>query len=343
MSPTLLRTAAVFIVLGGLLYCAQFILTTGLEEQSRRVLVTLGGDPALLPQATHRPGMLVYKNVPLDTEDISQIGTYTLAANWRGQMRAIIADVTLTGEIDDTGALSLSGLKDTASTTFRWETLATIDQFSVHNMRIGILTPLFGGIEIILDLEAQRQDDETFLLQGRLSSTQQSLAFDLSINGTLGPRQGNIQLELANARLDAAPWGIKFTRASGTGQITPDTDGGYRLLADLQAGGLSAGESHWQSVSATYERTTDFEKLWLEGKALAQPDVEFNFQRTAQGGHATTEGQVQIPNTASLALFRGKNPALSADKRFLRLVLDRQTTLDFAVEKDAEKDTGHAN
>ncbi|MCK6418997.1 MAG: hypothetical protein L6Q57_08715 [Alphaproteobacteria bacterium] len=327
----MLRLIIILAVLGGVVILGHVLLTRHLQAQSQIILTGLGFNASFLPPPQKGWGTLTYTNIPLDAEDISHIGTLTLMTNWRGRIRILIDQANLTGEIDEDG-LSLSGLQDIASFTLPAGDLGSLSQISIRDAKIGLLTESFGGIEMSLDIDAQRQTGNNFQILGRISSAQQTLAFDLSITGTLGPGQGLLQMELANGRLDAEPWNIKATRVSGSGQITPAPDqNGYRLLADIQAGGLSAGSTRWQTISGTYERAPALEKLWLEGKALQDPRIEFTFQKDTQGETQRRNGQVTFPDQNAASAFV-KQGNLKAEGSIIHLPLGKTRAVSFDIE-----------
>ncbi|MGB4106175.1 MAG: hypothetical protein WBK55_00080 [Alphaproteobacteria bacterium] len=331
--------AAVLLILPAVLYCAAaFIRAPAVaEEKARASLQIFGLDTSFLLAPESKWGHIVYKNISLDKDDISTIGSVDVSYNpfsilLSGRIDTLaFSGLNLIGEWNEETGVNFSGWKMPSNI----QVMATIPTRRIRfgKAKISVLTPEFGGLSLDFGFESSI-NGRKLEFQSSLKSAQRFISFTANANGIIAHDYSNIEIEIDEGKFEVPDADIRASRSHGWLNYARDKSGAVRLMAELRAGGLTVLDMPWQNAAATLELKDGNIKIFSDAKSVGVEGIELglNLQQDA-GKKSMIYGSVHADNGAAFADYLAGQHKIAlpkADMTIIKHALDLKT--DFVYE-----------
>ncbi len=273
----------------------------------KAALSNAGFEHIAIQNITYEGGKIVLEGITLDAESFSNIKSATihysaLSYLQSGLIDAIeIASPVITASINREGIWSISGYEfrpDIHPATM----MGTIAQrVNIQSGRLDLLSARFGGFSIDFDAQIRHTDDaRKVAIKGALASAQHQLKAQSRLDGYVEIGKNwpwHMEISFEDARLRIP--GLESTRLSGTLNADGNLQDGYRIEAELNAGGLKTGRLAWHNVAAQFERDNDQTGFFVTGNAIDHDDMEFSMTYASAAGPVMT-GTIFAPSLKHL-------------------------------------------
>lgn len=294
---------------------------------------------AALPAGDIRLGAARFENIALDADGFSKIKRLELRYNplslWlAGRAGEIIVDgLSLTGELTETGALSISGWTP-APLPSQPKTLR-FKRLSLENAGLALLTRSMGGVSVGFDGQL-RLTGKGAEFQGNAKSSQKHLGFNARVTGGMA-KSGfwQVNVEIEQGKIENGP--LKASRITGIMNLSADERGHILITSDVDAGGLSLHDFPWQNASATVEHSANSLKIFTDMKSIGVDGLELGLSLGGSPQPGTvfdeTTGSLHAETLAALLEYLAASGALPLDPQASGALRNAEDiSVDFAIQ-----------
>ncbi len=331
--------AVILLTLPAVLYCGAALLRApaAAEEKARASLEILGLDTSFLPAPESKWARIIYKNITLDKDDVSAIGSVDISYNpfsiliSRRIDTLAFSGLSVIGEWNRETGLSFSGWK--MPSNFQVMSAIPAHRIRFEKARISMLTPEFGGLSLDFDFEGSF-NGKKLEFQSNLKSTQRFISFAANASGVIAHDYSNIELEIDEGKFDVLDADIRASRGHGWLNYARDKSGAARIMAELRAGGLTVLDMPWQNAAATLELKDDNLKIFSDAKSVGVEGIELglNLQKDA-GKKSMIYGSIHTDNGEAFAGYLEEQKKISLPKADMTIIKHaQQLKTDFAYE-----------
>lgn len=268
---------SIFLVVAGVWYGLDKALPSSIHRSALYAIQSAGFTEASLPSPKVGFGRIQYKDIKLDAEAFSTIGTLDIRYNpiavlfMRKVSSVDIDSLSLTGEMKDDNTLSIAGwVSPTVWPSFLW----SIGKIHIQKSHISLLTDVFGGLTF--DWEGQARQDGTHTeFQGNIESRQKSFAVLATVTGILshaGLWEADLNIEHGRIERPA----VKLTRLSGGINVSGDEGQKAKVFSEFRAGGATLYNTPWNNLSGTLEGNAKGVRILANAKSTGITGVELD-------------------------------------------------------------------
>lgn len=212
-----------------------------------------------------------FTDIALDPEKISTIKSLTITLSpWKlfsGKIKSVhIQNPDIIASLDDNNRLIIDNFNDT--NLLQSTSPSSPRTITITNAELTILTDEWAAITANFNLTANKNDKDEYDYQANFTSKQKNLSLSGNASGTSSLHQLRTDLEIETGKLALPDKNFRLTRINGTANITVTPGQSPQILADLKAGGLKAGPTVWQNISATLHTQNGANKANLSAQSL---------------------------------------------------------------------------
>lgn len=306
MSKTIKLAASLIILVTGLvIYLHSVTLPNIARTNALSAMKSAGFSTITLPEPRLYPGSLLYEDINLDEDGISTIKAMRISYSIPGllfkkRFKSIeIGQAELIGEYDSgKNILNLSGWEIPPLFTFADD--IPVNSISIINSKISVLTKKIGGIYFDISLEGQRKKN-SFEFLSQIESAQQYFSFRANAKGIVTPERANAEIEIENGKFIFPEISSKTTRLNGWIRLALSQGYEFKILSELQAGGLTLNGFPWQNASASAEMDANALNVFVGAKSIGQDGLELslNYQDLI-GSEPALSGSLYMDKMSSL-------------------------------------------
>ena len=303
LKPALVTAATLIALIGGSAYFFNARLPDMANAYALDSLRAAGFAVPVPPAGDVRYNAARFENIILDAEGFSKIRRLEIRYNpaalvlLKSVSAVKIEGLSLTGDIAENGAITVSGWQQPAQKTDI--SALHLKSLSVEESNIAFLTRNVGGISVAYDFQL-RANGNGAEFRGNAKSSQKHLTFIASATGLVNDKgfwQSDIEIE--QGKFEIAP--IKASRVNGSITISATEGTAPLITSDLRAGGLTLYDFPWQNASIAIEKQDGTFKILSDMKSVGVDGVELNLQR--EGQNQDISGSLQAESLADLAAY----------------------------------------
>jgi hypothetical protein len=332
--------AIAILLICGLGYGISAMIALRAESLTLGMIRSAGFPLQSLPGAKKSHGGLRYENISLDDKNFSAIRSLEIDYNafallFGGHPKSISIDgLSLTGDIDKTGKLSIAGWQPTTLS------LQKLGKFSrdvqITNSGLAILTDVFGGLSVSFDMQGRTRSDQ-FDFQLAIKSHQKNLDLLAGANGSVqagGTWQSVFEIE--QGRINAGPF--RATRLNGRLTLSGAADSPLKILSEFRAGGMSFYGFPWQDIAGTIEGDPQKQWLFMEGRSIGVEGMDLNLTAKKNPESLNIAGIIHAPKVGDFLDYLAQNNAMLIEANTASKLRElKDTDIDFFIYEAADQ------
>lgn len=262
---------------GLFVWYAEKVYPASVERNVIKAIYALSGMPqdAELPVATQRGNVLVFNNVPLDTDGFNTIGALHVEFTpayffWKaGVNRIVISNPSITADFDEKQPLRnfVSVISGSFPSIFY-----IADTIEIIAGKADLLTHNFGGVRLGFDGQIRKAENGAKSVQMNLDAAQKQLSAQIRINATIQENgEWHVENAIEQARLDLDD--MQLSRVSGS-VIGDGLGNNFFIKGEYNIGALNYFGIVLDEVAVTYEQSDKVLSWVMAGKAQKSDGIE---------------------------------------------------------------------
>lgn len=336
----------------GLIVAFFFILAVGIfallriphsvEQRVKSFTKSAGFEPSTISEPNEQNIVSArYENLKLDKENFSTLQTLTIDYSptsilLGGPLKKLELDkLSLTGEINEQGALIISGWNTPSTPNMFLNQLLNTQNISLKDTSISLLSASDGGISLKIDAQAKKIG-ENLDFDGTLSNTQKHLRYNAKINGTLSKDLAwNSTVEIQDLKLNTEK--MTAARANGTLTIAQTANEPAQINGEISAGNIKVLNLPWTNASISLHGHAANPSAVIAAKATGYEQTELGLAIDNINHPDDISGYIYARNMGQFFDFLNQHKLLPTSREILATLNDVEGSeiLLKTIHKDA--------